>query len=103
MSSRRDRVAPPNRTETQTVGFSFRAPRARQVCVTGDFTDWSLQGIPLSLNSDDEWKTTLRLPPGRYEYRFLVDGEWRDDPNARQVVTNTFGTQNCVVEVSDRG
>ena len=97
MSTRKDRVA--NRTENLSVPFIFHAPRARQVCVTGSFTDWSREGIPLSLNSDDEWITTLRLAPGRYEYRFLVDGEWRDDPNAREVVSNAFGTTNGVIDV----
>jgi 1,4-alpha-glucan branching enzyme len=97
-SNRRERVASRS-TESQTVSFTFHAPRARHVCVTGDFTDWSKEGIPLSLSTDDEWKTSLRLPSGRYEYRFLVDGEWRDDPSARQTVTNAFGTLNGVVEV----
>jgi hypothetical protein len=69
------------------------------VCVTGDFTSWSREGIPLNMRSDDEWRATLKLPPGRYEYRLLVDGEWRDDPNARQSVPNAFGTQNGVLEV----
>jgi 1,4-alpha-glucan branching enzyme len=97
MSTRKEKVA--GRTETLSVPFLFHAPRARQVCVTGDFTDWSREGVPLSLNSDDEWKANLRLPPGRYEYRFLVDGEWRDDPNAREVVPNAFGTNNGVINV----
>jgi len=97
MSNRKERVA--SRTETLSVAFAYHAPRARQVCVTGNFTDWNREGIPLSLNSDDEWSTTLRLAPGRYEYRFLVDGEWRDDPNARETVPNAFGTQNGVVHV----
>jgi 1,4-alpha-glucan branching enzyme len=96
-SNRREKVA--SRTENLSVPFVFNAPRARHVCVTGDFTEWSREGIPLSLTTDDEWKTTLRLPPGRYEYRFLVDGEWRDDPSARQVVTNAFGSLNGVIEV----
>lgn len=98
MSNRKEKVSA-GRSGTLTVPFVFHAPRARTVCVTGDFTDWSREGIPLSLSTDDEWKTTLRLPPGRYEYRFLVDGEWRDDPNARQVISNAFGTLNGVLEV----
>jgi 1,4-alpha-glucan branching enzyme len=101
MSNRKEKSSTANasRTGNLSVPFVFHAPGARQVSVTGNFCDWSREGIPLSLTTDDEWKTTLRLTQGRYEYRFLVDGEWRDDPNARQVVPNAFGTQNGVLEV----
>lgn len=98
MNHRRGQQAS-SKTEASVVAFTFLAPRAKQVCVTGDFTNWSQEGIPLKMSSDDEWKASLSLSPGRYEYRVIVDGEWRDDPNARQVVPNPFGTQNGVLEV----
>ena len=31
----------------------------------------------------------------RYEYRFLVDGQWQNAPDA-EVVPNPYGGQNCV-------
>ena len=60
--------------------FSFRAPDASSVQLVGDFTQW--QGSPISLQKgvDGVWQTTVSLPPGAHHYRFLVDGEWRDDP-----------------------
>ena len=45
------------------------------------------------------WKATLWLPAGRYEYRFVADGQWISDPSAREWVKNTFGTANSVVVV----
>ena len=42
------------------------------------------------------WKTQVSLLPGTYEYRFVVDGEWRDDPECPLRVENPFATQNCV-------
>ena len=42
------------------------------------------------------WKVSVPLEPGRYEYRFWVDGDWADDPNAQERVENPFGSQNCV-------
>jgi 1,4-alpha-glucan branching enzyme len=42
------------------------------------------------------WKTTVSLESGRYEYRFLVDGQWRDDPASVEKVANRYGTENCV-------
>jgi hypothetical protein len=41
----------------------------------------------------------MSLKPGRYEYKFFVDGSWVNDPKSPAAVYNSFGTQNSVVEV----
>ena len=38
-----------------------------------------------------QWKVDLHLKPGRYEYRFVVDGNWTDDPFGGTFVANPFG------------
>jgi len=38
--------------------------------------------------------------PGRYEYLFVVDGQWLPDPNAKESVANPFGGRNSVLRVS---
>ena len=81
------------------VVFTLEAPEARQVHVTGTFCDWETNSCALKKGRTGLWRTTLSLPPGRHEYRFLVDGEWRDDPNCTERVRNTFGTENCVLHV----
>jgi hypothetical protein len=43
-----------------------------------------------------KWKIAISLKPGRYEYRFLVDGNWENDPSCNIWVPNEFGSQNCV-------
>ncbi len=43
--------------------------------------------------------TILALLPGRYEYKFVVDGHWIPDPNALENVLNPHGTLNSVMEV----
>jgi len=78
---------------------TLKAPQAKSVTVTGSFCDWANQGHPLKHHGDGIWKTTLTLPPGRYEYRFLVDGAWVDDPSCTERVPNSFGTENCVFQV----
>lgn len=72
---------------------------AREVIFTGDFTGWSRETLRLVPHGDDEWVAILTIPPGRYEYRLLVDGEWRDDPEAEERVENPFGSKNCVLRV----
>ncbi len=81
---------------TKKALFEFPAPGAREVSLTGDFNNWDPN---MNLMKKDErgiWKTTLSLKPGRYEYRFLVDGNWENDPSCCDCVPNEFGSQNCV-------
>jgi 1,4-alpha-glucan branching enzyme len=87
------------KTSKVKVSFSFSAPDARTVQLAGDFTGW--QQAPLSMKKQRAglWKTTVSLPPGTYEYRMLVDGEWRDDPQCPKRHPNQFGGQNCVCVV----
>jgi 1,4-alpha-glucan branching enzyme len=42
------------------------------------------------------WKATIPLEPGTHEYRFIVDGQWCDDPEATMRVRNAFASENCV-------
>jgi 1,4-alpha-glucan branching enzyme len=83
----------------QKVTFSYNAPAALTVLLAGDFTGWN--EAPLSLKKDKSgiWKTTISLPPGRYEYRLVVDGEWKDDPQCTTRQPNQFGGENCVCVV----
>ena len=49
---------------------------------------------------DGQWAKELSLAPGRYEYRFVVDGQWVDDPAATELIPNPFGTPNAVLLVA---
>lgn len=80
------------------VQFTLDAPQAESVVITGTFCDWQ-DGSPLKRDTRGLWKATLSLPPGRYEYRFVVDGEWRDDPKSPERAANPFGSENAVVLV----
>ncbi len=81
------------------VVFTLEAADAQQVHVTGTFCDWQTKSCALKKDRKGIWKTTFALPPGRYEYRFVVDGEWRDDPQCPERLANPFGTENCVLHV----
>ncbi len=81
------------------VAFTCHAPDAKCVCVAGSFCNWNANAMPMQRSEDGKWRTTVHVTPGRYEYRFVVDGEWHDDPNATERAQNDFGTENCVVKV----
>jgi 1,4-alpha-glucan branching enzyme len=76
--------------------FSLSAPQAKSVFLAGNFNQWNLSAHPLKQDKKGVWKISLPLGPGRYEYRFLVDGEWHNDPNCPSLVENPFGTLNCL-------
>lgn len=86
-------------TETKKQTFAYTAPTAHSVLLAGDFTRWLKHPIPLHKQANGTWTTTANLAPGTYHYRFLVDGEWRDDPNCTLRINNPFGTQNAVLQV----
>jgi 1,4-alpha-glucan branching enzyme len=81
--------------------FSFKAPGASSVLLVEDFTHWQKAPIGLRKTPDGIWRTTVSLPPGEYHYRFLVDGEWRDDPECSLQVPNPFGTHDAVARVTE--
>lgn len=87
----------PKRVE-EGIMFVFDAPSAKEVFLTGEFTNWSREGIRMTQDGGDGfWKTTLGLEPGEYEYRFIVDGIWIKDPNNADSVLNEFGQENSLL------
>jgi 1,4-alpha-glucan branching enzyme len=78
------------------VRFEFSAPEAREVFLTGEFNEWDRTANPLKKDKNGMWKLTLPLRPGRYEYRFLTDGNWENDRSCSGCVPNEFGSLNCV-------
>jgi len=88
-----------NATAKQKQTFLFKTPAAQSVLLAGDFTQWMKNPIPLHKQPDGVWRTTASLTPGTHHYRFVVDGEWRDDPECKLRVQNPFGTQNDVIQI----
>jgi len=85
----------------RSVSITTLAPDAGVVRITGDFTDWETAGIPLVKGESGNWHGTFELPPGEYQYRLLIDGEWADHSEATRRVANPFGTENCILVVEE--
>jgi 1,4-alpha-glucan branching enzyme len=92
--SKSDRLA-----KRQTLHIEFHDGQAQAVCIAGSFNDWHPSATPMLHMSHDRWVKELSLPPGRYEYRLVVDGQWLCDPAAAEKVPNPFGGCNAVLVV----
>ena|SRR5689334_19616630 len=86
------------KSREKTVEFRLSMPQARTVCVVGTFNNWDTKRTPMQKDGSG-WKASIPLAPGRYEYRFVADGQWLSDPNAKESVGNDFGSTNSVLVV----
>ena len=91
----------PRDSALPSIRLAFDAPAARSVAIAGSFNRWDPARHPLSgPDRTGRWTATLRLPPGRYEYLFVIDGsEWVLDPEA-PAVDNGLGGRNSIMVLS---
>jgi 1,4-alpha-glucan branching enzyme len=83
----------------QVVRFEVFAPGAHAVFLAGSFNDWNPTATPMTACGEAKWVKELSLSPANYQYRFVVDGQWIEDPKANDSVPNPFGGCNSVVHV----
>jgi 1,4-alpha-glucan branching enzyme len=87
------------KAKRRRLTLSLEAPGSRQVSLMGDFNNWNAKTHPMKKDESGLWKKTVMLQPGRYEYKFMVDGQWENDPGNDQACFNCFGTHNNVIIV----
>jgi 1,4-alpha-glucan branching enzyme len=89
----------PKKSSKKRITFQFHATEADEICLAGNFNGWNPAKQPLKRYKNGNWKTTLTLAPGIYEYRFIVDGSWVDDPQCVERAPNEFGGENCIIRI----
>ena len=88
------------KTSHRRVVFRCEAPDARNVALVGSLNDWDPQRHPMTRKGRAPWQKTVLLAPGVYEYKFWIDGQWREGPGNAHTRPNPFGTVNSIVAVS---
>lgn len=89
----------------RSVSFTLRAPEARSAFLAGTFNGWSAEALPMRKGAKGIWSVSVKLEPGRHEYKFVVDGEWcaraadSSESDSADCVANAFGTENRVLGV----
>lgn len=82
--------------------LSLTAPEAKEVYLAGDFNQWRIDNKSrMELTDSGKWMKRLQLKPGNYRYRFVVDGQWRQDPENPRYEMNPFGSMDSLLEVKE--
>jgi len=87
------------RITAKSTEFKLHAPNAKRVTLAGSFNNWDTKTLTAKKMLKGNWSVKVSLKPGIYEYKFLVDGNWVNDPNCSSCVCNSFGSQNCTISV----
>ena len=86
--------------KVKKVSFELAVEPGSEVFVAGSFNDWDPRQHRMHDNpGSGHCKITLALPRGRHEYKFVVNGEWREDPNCLESAPNSVGSLNSVISV----
>ena len=89
------------KVKRRRVTFSFESSDAKEVILMGDFNNWNAKKHPMKIDENGMWNKSVVIPPGRYEYKFLVDRQWKEDPQNKQTCLNCFGTYNNVFNLNE--
>ena len=90
----------PVKAAERRVTFTVRNEPGKTVYLAGCFNQWSPTGKKMTdKKKDGVYSATVKLAPGTYEYKFVIDGVWCADPANTDVAKNDCGTLNSVVTV----
>jgi hypothetical protein len=71
---------------------------AKVVAVAGTFNDWNQSQLLFGKEGDD-WVARIDLAPGKYTYKFIIDGDWILDPDNPNTEDDERGHTNSVLVV----
>ena len=84
----------------KSVTFTVHAEKGKDVYVAGEFNKWDPTAKKMAYKAKDGiYAATVKLVPGEYQYKFVVDGEWRLDAANPNFVPNDYGTLNSLLTV----
>ena len=84
----------------KAVLFTVHEGKGKKVYLAGEFNGWDPAAKQMKYRAQSGvYAASLRLAPGTYQYKFVIDGAWRADPENANSVPNDQGTFNSVVAV----
>ena len=83
--------------------FSYEDLNANEVFLVGSMNDWNTTANPMNKTNGGLWEITLQLDPGKYTYKFVVDGTWQFDQDNPRFEDDGYGGSNSLVEIDQNG
>lgn len=97
----------PRHKAAHSTRLVCQAPAAQAVFLAGTFNGWDPAATPMAKDTAGNWSVAVDLKPGRYEFKFVIDGSWCCEPGCDETnrdcpkcVPNPLGTMNRVIEVT---
>jgi len=84
------------------ITFKVAAPQAKDVYLAGEFNNWQLDEAGRMDQDNGTWSKKLNLSSGRYHYRFVIDGNWVEDPANPLKEVNPYGSVDSLIEISSK-
>jgi hypothetical protein len=93
----------PNVTPDGVVfNYKMPTPAKRKIYLAGNFNSWNPSDDNYLMKDDDGdgmWTITVKLAPGTYQYKYVVDGAWTKDPFSPGSAPDGYGGQNSQFDV----
>ena len=89
-----------NLPKLNEITLTVKAPGAKEVYLAGEFNNWKLDENSRMQQSNGCWTKRLSLDSGKYRYRFVIDGNWIEDPSNPLNQLNPYGTMDSLLEVN---
>lgn len=88
------------KVKTVATTFTIHAEKGKAVYLAGEFNKWDPTAKKMAFKAKSGiYTATVKLAPGEYQYKFVVDGTWCADPENADSVKNDQGTFNSVIVV----
>ena len=86
----------------RAVDFEFDDAPGKQVFLAGSFNNWQMTTPMTDKQRPGHYTRRLLLEPGEYQYKFVVNGEWRLDGSNPCFAPNGFGELNSLLKVEPK-
>ncbi len=81
------------------IRFVWPDKNVDTIFLVGDFNQWNEKSHPLRRTETRDFELELEIPPGKYRFKYLVDGVWWNDPDAEEYAPNPWGSEDSVILV----
>lgn len=99
LKKRMNELLKENLPKFKEVTLTVKAPEAKEVYLAGEFNNWKLDEDSRMEQNNGCWSKRISLNSGKYRYRFVIDGNWSEDPENPLKQTNPYGTMDSLLEV----